>query len=114
MACEEERTWMVYIQGQLGLSIDKWMVIMSAEQPYNIPAQFHAFEKELGDCVYDNGIVRAKRKCKLEYNDCSEYFHRQKMMEYLGKIMKQKEKLMKEGKVTHPDHQYSDKEEARL
>ncbi|XP_072466071.1 NADH dehydrogenase [ubiquinone] iron-sulfur protein 5 [Notamacropus eugenii] len=100
------------IQNRLGLDVDKWMTIMSAEQPYKMPARCHAFEKEFIECAHGIGMTRAKKECKLEYEDFLECLHRRKTIERLGIIVKQKEKLMKEGKYTPPPH-HSGKEEPR-
>ncbi|KAM9035228.1 NADH dehydrogenase [ubiquinone] iron-sulfur protein 5 [Sarcophilus harrisii] len=100
------------IQTRLGLNVDKWMTIMSAEQPYKMPARCHAFEKEFIECAHGIGMTRAKKECRLEYEDFIECLHRRKTIERLGTVMKQKEKLMKEGKYTPPPH-HSGKEELR-
>uniref|UniRef100_A0A5F8G4Y1 NADH dehydrogenase [ubiquinone] iron-sulfur protein 5 n=1 Tax=Monodelphis domestica TaxID=13616 RepID=A0A5F8G4Y1_MONDO len=98
------------LQGRLGLDIDKWMTILSAEQPYKIPARCHAFEKEFIECAHGIGMTRAKKECKLELDDFIECLHRRKTIERLGQVMKRKEQLMKEGKYTPPDcHSGKDK-----
>ncbi|XP_020839257.1 NADH dehydrogenase [ubiquinone] iron-sulfur protein 5 [Phascolarctos cinereus] len=98
------------IQNRLGISIDKWMTVMSAEQPYKMPARCHAFEKEFIECAHGIGMTRAKKECSLEYEDFIECLHRQKTIKRLAAVMKEKEKLMKEGKYTPPPHHSGEEE----
>ncbi|XP_043830555.1 NADH dehydrogenase [ubiquinone] iron-sulfur protein 5-like [Dromiciops gliroides] len=97
---------------KLGINVDKWMTIISAEHPCKMLARCRAFEKEFIECAHGISMTQAKKECKLEYYDFIECLHRRKMVEPLVMVMKQKEKLMKEGKYTPPPHHWG-KEESR-
>ncbi|XP_066121158.1 NADH dehydrogenase [ubiquinone] iron-sulfur protein 5 [Saccopteryx bilineata] len=100
------------IQKRLGIDLDRWMTIQSAEQPHRIPSRCHAFEKEWIECAHGIGGIRAEKECKLEYDDFVECMLRQKTMKRLSAIMRQRDKLIKEGKYTPPPHHLG-KEEPR-
>ncbi|KAM4797141.1 NADH dehydrogenase [ubiquinone] iron-sulfur protein 5 [Rhinophrynus dorsalis] len=91
------------IQSKLGINIDKWMLLQSAEQPYRHAGSCHSFEKEWVECSSGIGRIRAQKECKLEYEDFYECMHRNKMRQRLQEIQKQKKKLEKEGKYKAPD-----------
>ncbi|XP_008564071.1 PREDICTED: NADH dehydrogenase [ubiquinone] iron-sulfur protein 5-like [Galeopterus variegatus] len=92
------------VQKRLGINIDQGLTIQSAEQPYKIPARCHAFEKEWIECAHGIGGIRAKKECKIEYEDFKECILRQKTMRRINTIQKQRDKLIKEGKYTPPPH----------
>ncbi|XP_036208530.1 akirin-1 isoform X6 [Myotis myotis] len=97
------------IQKKLGIDLDRWLSIQSAEQPHRIPSRCHAFEKEWIECSHGIGGIRARKECKIEYEDLLECLLRQKTMKRLSAIMKQRNQLIKEGKYTPPSH-HMDKE----
>uniref|UniRef100_A0A673UQ14 NADH dehydrogenase [ubiquinone] iron-sulfur protein 5 n=1 Tax=Suricata suricatta TaxID=37032 RepID=A0A673UQ14_SURSU len=66
------------VQKRLGLNLDQWMTIQSAEQPHKIPGRCHAFEKEWIECAHGIGGIRAEKECKIEYDDFIECLLRQK------------------------------------
>ncbi|MBN3274941.1 NDUS5 protein, partial [Polyodon spathula] len=102
----------VNLQDKLGVNIDKWLLAQSGEQPYKRTARCHAFEKEWIECSHGIGQTRARRECRLEFEDFYECMHRQKTHKRLYEMRTQKEKLMKEGKYSAPDH-HTGKEEPR-
>ncbi|XP_007945792.1 NADH dehydrogenase [ubiquinone] iron-sulfur protein 5 [Orycteropus afer afer] len=100
------------VQKRLGINIDQWMTIQSAEQPYRLPARCYAFEKEWIECAHGIGGIRAQKECKIELDDFTECLLRQKTMKRMAAIRKQRAKLIKEGKYIPPPH-HSGKEEPR-
>lgn len=66
------------IQKKLGIDLDHWLSIQSAEQPHRIPSRCHAFEKEWIECSHGIGGIRARKECKIEYEDLLECLLRQK------------------------------------
>ncbi|KAM9241595.1 NADH dehydrogenase [ubiquinone] iron-sulfur protein 5 isoform 1-T2 [Trichechus inunguis] len=92
------------VQKRLGLNIDHWMTIQSAEQPYRHSARCHAFEKEWIECAHGIGGIRAEKECKIEFDDLTECLLRQKTMKRVATIKQQRAKLIKEGKYTPPPH----------
>ena len=66
------------IQKRLGIDLDRWITIQSAEQPHRFAARCHAFEKEWIECAHGIGATRAKKECKIEYDDLVECLLRQK------------------------------------
>ncbi|XP_069751846.1 NADH dehydrogenase [ubiquinone] iron-sulfur protein 5 [Narcine bancroftii] len=95
---------LIDLQGKLGINVDKWMQIQSGVQPHNRAARCHVFEKDWIECAYGIGKIRAKKECKLELEDFLECIHRQKLEKRLKDIKTQREKLIKEGQYTPPDH----------
>ncbi|KAB0404957.1 hypothetical protein E2I00_002358 [Balaenoptera physalus] len=100
------------VQKRLGLDLDRWMTIQSAEQPHKIPGRCHAFEKEWIECAHGIGGIRAEKECKIEFDDFVECLLRQKTMKRLSAIKRQRDKLIKEGKYTPPP-QHLGKEDPR-
>ncbi|XP_044093798.1 NADH dehydrogenase [ubiquinone] iron-sulfur protein 5 [Neovison vison] len=92
------------VQKRLGIDLDQWMTIQSAEQPHRIPARCHAFEKEWIECAHGIGATRAAKECKIELDDFTECLLRHKTMKRLSEIRRQRNKLIKEGKYTPPPH----------
>uniref|UniRef100_UPI00398F869F NADH dehydrogenase [ubiquinone] iron-sulfur protein 5 n=1 Tax=Pristiophorus japonicus TaxID=55135 RepID=UPI00398F869F len=103
---------LIDLQAKLGIDIDKWLLIQSGVQPNKRAARCHVFEKEWIECAHGIGKIRAKKECKLEMDDFYECMHRQKLQRRLHEIKTQKEKLIKEGKYTPPDH-HTGKDEPR-
>ena len=66
------------VQKRLGVDLDRWMTIQSAEQPHKIPSRCHAFEKEWIECAHGIGSIRAEKECKIEFEDFRECLLRQK------------------------------------
>lgn len=66
------------IQKRLGVDLDRWMSIQSAEQPHKLSSRCHAFEKEWIECAHGIGFIRAEKECKIEYDDFVECLLRQK------------------------------------
>ncbi|XP_067862594.1 NADH dehydrogenase [ubiquinone] iron-sulfur protein 5 [Heptranchias perlo] len=95
---------LINLQEKLGIDIDKWLLIQSAEQSNKRAARCHVFEKEWIECSHGIGKIRAKKECKLELDDFYECMHRQKLHQRLHDIQEQRDKLIKEGKYTPPDH----------
>ncbi|KAM3933248.1 NADH dehydrogenase [ubiquinone] iron-sulfur protein 5 [Leptodactylus fuscus] len=91
------------LQNKLGINVDKWMLLQSSEQPFRKAARCHSFEKDWVECIHGIGNIRAKKECKLEYEDFLECMHRSKTMQRLSVIREQKEKLEKAGKYKAPD-----------
>uniref|UniRef100_A0A8C9LWZ2 NADH dehydrogenase [ubiquinone] iron-sulfur protein 5 n=2 Tax=Piliocolobus tephrosceles TaxID=591936 RepID=A0A8C9LWZ2_9PRIM len=89
------------IQQRFSLNTDQWWAIQSAEQPYKIVAQCHAFEKEWIECARGISVIQAEKECKIECDDSVECLLQRKMM---GTIRKQQDMLIKEGKYTPPPH----------
>lgn len=70
----------VDVQSRLGINLDRWVLLQSGDQPHKKPARCHAFEKELIECSHGIGHTRAKKECKLEFEDFYECMHRQKLV----------------------------------
>ncbi|XP_004705004.1 NADH dehydrogenase [ubiquinone] iron-sulfur protein 5 [Echinops telfairi] len=98
------------VQKRMNLDLDRSMTIQSAAQPYRNPARCHSFEKEWIECAHGIGSIRAKKECKIEYDDFQECLLRQKTVKRLSAIIKQRDKLMKEGKYTPPPHHLGQEE----
>ncbi|XP_007906965.1 NADH dehydrogenase [ubiquinone] iron-sulfur protein 5 [Callorhinchus milii] len=99
------------LQERLGIDADKWMLVQSGAQPYKRASRCHVFEKDWIECSHGIGQTRARRECKLEYEDFYECMHMQKLGKRLMDIRKQKEKLVKEGKYTPPELRSSKEEQ---
>ncbi|KAM4699012.1 NADH dehydrogenase [ubiquinone] iron-sulfur protein 5 [Discoglossus pictus] len=91
------------VQSKLGINVDKWLLLQSSEQPHRLPARCHAFEKEWVECANGIGRIRARKECKLEYEDFIECMHRHKTRKRLQDIQDQKAKLEKAGQYKAPD-----------
>ncbi|GCB76561.1 hypothetical protein scyTo_0016575 [Scyliorhinus torazame] len=102
---------LIDLQEKIGLNIDKWLLVQSGVQPNGRAARCHAFEKEWIECAHGIGKIRAMKECKLEMDDFHECMQRQKLRKRLAEIKMQKEKLMKEGKYTPPDHHIGNDEQ---
>ena len=74
----------VDLQGKLGINMDRWLLLQSGEQPHKRAARCHAFEKEWIECSDGIGQTRAKKECKLEFEDFYECMHREKMVSAVG------------------------------
>ena len=98
------------VQKKLGISLDRHFVFQSVEQPFKIPSRCHAFEKEWIECAHGIGATRAKKECKIEFEDFEECYLRYKTMKRLGQIKRQRDKLVKEGKYTPPPHHMGQEE----
>ncbi|XP_075868392.1 NADH dehydrogenase [ubiquinone] iron-sulfur protein 5 [Nelusetta ayraudi] len=92
----------VDVQSRLGINLDRWVLLQSGDQPHKKPARCHAFEKELIECSHGIGHTRAKKECKLEFEDFYECMHRQKLHQRLHAIRQQRDKMVKEGTYTPP------------
>ncbi|XP_035584597.1 NADH dehydrogenase [ubiquinone] iron-sulfur protein 5-like [Zalophus californianus] len=109
-ACKETRApWrdarpFFDVQKRLGLHLDHWMTIQSAEQLHKIPGRCHAFEKEWIECAHGIGGTRAEKECKMEFDDFVECLLQQKTMKHLSDVRRQRDKLIKEGKYAPPLH----------
>lgn len=68
----------VDLQSKLGINLDQWIIAQSGEQPHKRASRCHAFEKEWIECAHGIGQTRAKKECKLEFEDFYECMHRQK------------------------------------
>ncbi|XP_068124940.1 NADH dehydrogenase [ubiquinone] iron-sulfur protein 5 [Hyperolius riggenbachi] len=91
------------LQDRLGIDMDKWMLMQSCKQPLHRAGQCHAFEKDWIECSHGIGKTRAKKECKLEYEDFMECMHRTKTLARLNAVREQMEKLQREGKYKVPD-----------
>ncbi|XP_074832507.1 NADH dehydrogenase [ubiquinone] iron-sulfur protein 5 [Carettochelys insculpta] len=100
------------LQDKLGINADKWMLLQSSEQPFKQPTLCQVFEKEWVECASGIGQTRARKECRLEYEDFQECLTRKKMIKRLNAILAQRKKLIKEGQYTPPEHQRG-KEEVR-
>uniref|UniRef100_A0A8D0FYE4 NADH dehydrogenase [ubiquinone] iron-sulfur protein 5 n=1 Tax=Sphenodon punctatus TaxID=8508 RepID=A0A8D0FYE4_SPHPU len=100
------------LQKTLGINMDQWMILQSSKQPYKKPARCTVFEKEWLECSSGIGLIRANKECSIEMEDFMECVQRAKMVKRMTTILRQKEKLMKEGKYTPPDH-HQGKDEPR-
>ena len=49
------------VQKRLGLNLDHWMTIQTAEQPHKIPGRCHAFEKEWIECAPGIGGIHGEK-----------------------------------------------------
>ncbi|XP_054911156.1 NADH dehydrogenase [ubiquinone] iron-sulfur protein 5 [Poeciliopsis prolifica] len=92
------------IHSWLGISIDRWVLLQSSEQPYKRAARCHAFEKEWVECADGIGQTRAKKECQVELEDFYECMSRRKTRQRMHAIRDQRDKLIKEGKYTPPPH----------
>ncbi|KAG9355612.1 hypothetical protein JZ751_000450 [Albula glossodonta] len=92
------------LQRKFGLNVDRWILVQSGEQPYKRAPRCHAFEKDWIECSHGIGLTRSREECKIEFEDFYECMHRQKTRQRLYEIRKQKDKLIKEGSYTPPDH----------
>ncbi|XP_061598102.1 NADH dehydrogenase [ubiquinone] iron-sulfur protein 5 [Cololabis saira] len=92
----------VDLQSRLGINLDRWMVLQSGPQPHKRAARCHAFEKEWVECADGIGQIRAKKECKLEFEDFYECMHREKTHKRLYAIRQQRDKMIKEGTYTPP------------
>ncbi|XP_077362479.1 NADH dehydrogenase [ubiquinone] iron-sulfur protein 5 [Festucalex cinctus] len=92
----------VDLQSRLGVNVDRWLLLQSAPQPNQQAARCHAFEKEWVECSHGIGQTRARRECRLEFEDLYECMHRQKMLKRLYTIRQQRDKMIKEGTYTLP------------
>ncbi|XP_061453414.1 NADH dehydrogenase [ubiquinone] iron-sulfur protein 5 [Rhineura floridana] len=92
------------LQNQLGIDIDRWLILGSSKQPYKRASLCHAFEKEWLECADGIGSIRAKKECQQEMEDLVECLTKRKMVKRLMAVSEQKKKLMKEGKYTPPDY----------
>ncbi|XP_036127613.1 NADH dehydrogenase [ubiquinone] iron-sulfur protein 5-like [Molossus molossus] len=100
------------IQKRLGIDLDHWMTIQSADQSRKIPSQCHAFEKEWIECSHGIDAIHAEKECKIEYDDFVECLLQQKTMKRLSAILRQRYKLIEEGKFT-PSPYHMGKEDPR-
>ena len=91
------------IQKRLGIDLDRWITIQSAEQPHRFAARCHAFEKEWIN-VHMELVVSTPRKCKIEYDDLVECPLWQKTMKRLSTVMRSQDELMKERYTPPPHH----------
>ncbi|XP_071755521.1 NADH dehydrogenase [ubiquinone] iron-sulfur protein 5 [Centroberyx gerrardi] len=94
----------VDLQSRLGINLDRWLLLQSGEQPNKRAARCHAFEKEWIECGHGIGQTRAKKECKLEFEDFYECMHREKTHKRLYDIRQQRDKMVKEGSYTAPPH----------
>ncbi|XP_048414033.1 NADH dehydrogenase [ubiquinone] iron-sulfur protein 5 [Stegostoma tigrinum] len=101
----------VNLQEKIGIDIDKWLLIQSGVQPNGRAARCHVFEKDWIECAHGIGKIRAMKECQLELEDFRECLHHQKLNKRLHDIRMQKEKLIKEGKYTPPDHHTGNNEQ---
>uniref|UniRef100_A0A8C0P810 NADH dehydrogenase [ubiquinone] iron-sulfur protein 5 n=1 Tax=Canis lupus familiaris TaxID=9615 RepID=A0A8C0P810_CANLF len=85
------------VQKRLGLNLDHWMTIQSAEQPHKIPSRCHAFEKEWIECAHGIGATRAEKECKIEFDDFVECLLRQKTVRSDGYGKRVRERKHKQG-----------------
>uniref|UniRef100_A0A667GE06 NADH dehydrogenase [ubiquinone] iron-sulfur protein 5 n=1 Tax=Lynx canadensis TaxID=61383 RepID=A0A667GE06_LYNCA len=93
------------VQKRLGLNLDQWMTIQSAEQPHKIPGRCHAFEKELDRMCAWNWWYPCRERVQDRYDDFVECLcFGRKRMKRLSDIRRQRDKLIKEGKYTPPPH----------
>ncbi|XP_029976527.1 NADH dehydrogenase [ubiquinone] iron-sulfur protein 5 [Salarias fasciatus] len=90
------------LYSRTGISLDRWLLVQSGEQPHKRAARCFAFEKEWIECANGIGQTRAKKECKLELDDFLECMHRQKTQKRLYAIRQQRDKLVKEGTYTPP------------
>ncbi|KAM8796017.1 NADH dehydrogenase [ubiquinone] iron-sulfur protein 5 [Eudromia elegans] len=92
------------LQRQLGIDMDRWLLRQSAPQPYGAAGTCHAFEREWVACGHGLGRTRAARECAIEYEDFMECLHRRKMFARLKAIVEQRDRLMREGRYSPPQH----------
>ncbi|TWW59909.1 NADH dehydrogenase [ubiquinone] iron-sulfur protein 5 isoform X1 [Takifugu rubripes] len=92
----------VDLNKRFGFNLDHWILLQSGPQPHQRAARCHAFEKEWIECAHGIGQTRAKKECKLEFEDFYECMHRQKTLKRLRVIREQRDKLVKEGTYTAP------------
>ncbi|XP_019367883.1 PREDICTED: NADH dehydrogenase [ubiquinone] iron-sulfur protein 5 [Gavialis gangeticus] len=92
------------LQDALNINLDKWMINMSSEQPLKRANRCYSFEKDWIECSHGIGQTRANVECSAEYEDFYECLHKAKTAQRLAAIIKQREKLIKEGKYTPPPH----------
>ncbi|NWY68081.1 NDUS5 protein, partial [Erithacus rubecula] len=100
------------LQKRLGIDVDSWLLRQSMPQPHGQAALCHAFEREWVECGHGLGQTRARRECRLEYEDFLECMHRTKLAQRLRIILEQRDKMIKQGKYKPPPH-HTGKEEPR-
>ncbi|XP_026202720.1 NADH dehydrogenase [ubiquinone] iron-sulfur protein 5 [Anabas testudineus] len=93
---------LVDLQSRFGINLDRWILLQSGDQPNKHASRCHAFEKEYIECAHGIGQTRARKECKLEFEDFYECMHRQKTRARLHMIRQQREKMVKEGTYTPP------------
>ncbi|NWH42564.1 NDUS5 protein, partial [Chloropsis hardwickii] len=67
------------LQKQLGIDVDSFLLRQSMAQPHGQAAACHAFEREWVECGHGLGQTRARRECRLEYEDFMECMQRTKL-----------------------------------
>uniref|UniRef100_A0A670JTC7 NADH dehydrogenase [ubiquinone] iron-sulfur protein 5 n=1 Tax=Podarcis muralis TaxID=64176 RepID=A0A670JTC7_PODMU len=92
------------LQNQLGIDVDRWLLVGSSKQPHKQATLCFAFQKEWLECSDGIGSVRAKKECQQEMEDLAECLSKKKMVKRMMAIQAQREKLIKEGKYTPPDN----------
>ncbi|KAL4629454.1 NADH dehydrogenase ubiquinone iron-sulfur protein 5 [Arapaima gigas] len=102
----------VDLQEKLGVNLDRWLLTQSGPSLIHQAARCYAFEKEWIECSHGIGNTRARKECKLEFEDFYECMHRQKTFKRLYQIRTQRDKMIKEGTYTPPEH-HTGKEESR-
>ncbi|RLV87369.1 hypothetical protein DV515_00015757 [Chloebia gouldiae] len=100
------------LQKQLGIDVDSFLLRQSMPQPHRVAAVCHAFEREWVECGHGLGQTRARRECQLEYEDFMECMQRTKLTQRLRLILEQRDRMIKQGKYTPPEH-HMGKEEPR-
>lgn len=88
-------------QGRLGLNLDRWVTIQSA-QNHEIPGGCYTSEKEWRGCAPGIRGPRAEKEFETEFDDFVECLLRQKTMECLSDVRRQQDKLIKEEKYASP------------
>uniref|UniRef100_UPI0010A06FFB NADH dehydrogenase [ubiquinone] iron-sulfur protein 5 isoform X1 n=1 Tax=Podarcis muralis TaxID=64176 RepID=UPI0010A06FFB len=73
------------LQNQLGIDVDRWLLVGSSKQPHKQATLCFAFQKEWLECSDGIGSVRAKKECQQEMEDLAECLSKKKM-EYLQKL----------------------------
>ncbi|NXH43142.1 NDUS5 protein, partial [Dicaeum eximium] len=92
------------LQKQLGIDLDSFLVRQSMTQPYGQVGACHAFEREWVECGHGLGQTRARQECQLEYEDFMECMKRTKLSQRLRTILEQRDRMIKQGKYTPPEH----------
>ncbi|NXI17484.1 NDUS5 protein, partial [Irena cyanogastra] len=100
------------LQKKLGIDVDSFLLRQSMPQPHGHAAACHAFEREWVECGHGLGQTRARRECQLEYEDFMECMKRTKLTQRLQIILEQRDRMIKQGKYTPPEH-HMGKEEPR-
>ncbi|NXC33124.1 NDUS5 protein, partial [Campylorhamphus procurvoides] len=92
------------LQKQLGIDVDSWLLRQSMPQPHRRAAVCHAFEREWVEGWCGFHICGAARTCPGDPLRAVTPPRCPCQAKRLRTILEQRDKMIKEGKYTPPDH----------